>query len=86
MKRKAFVVSLVACLLLPSCGGNDSGGNDSGAPYKVTVYSGGVVVREWDGVSGYTWWGDEFIEIRVDGESFCINGGTVTIEPDEERQ
>lgn len=81
MKCKALVTSLLVCLLLSSCGANDSD-----APYKVTLYSGGVVVREWVGVSSYTRYSDRFIEIHVDGESFCIDGGTVTIEHDEKHQ
>lgn len=78
MKRKAIVAALSACLLLSSCGGKKPEG-----PYKVTMYSGGVAVREWGGVDSYIRWSAEFIEICVDGESIYINGGPVTIERDK---
>lgn len=78
MKRKAIVAALSACLLLSSCGSKEPEGS-----YKVTLYSGGVAVREWSGVYSYTRWSDQFIEINVDGESFCIGGGPVIIERDK---
>lgn len=78
MKRKTIVAALLACLLLSSCGGGEAEGS-----YKVALYNGGVVVREWSDVSSYTRWSDQFIEIRVDGESFYISGGLVTIERDK---
>jgi hypothetical protein len=57
---------------------------DSDGPYKVTLYSGGAVVREWDDVSSYTRWSESVIEVSVDGESFLINCGTVVIEPSKD--
>ena len=78
MKRKVIAAALSACLLLSSCGSKESE-----EPYKVTLYSGGVAVREWGGVNSYTRLDDQCTEIHVDGESFCINGGTIIIERDK---
>lgn len=78
MKRKAIVAALSACLLLSSCGSKEPEG-----PYKVTLYSGGMAVREWGGVYSYTMLSDQCIEISADGESFRIVGGPVIIERDK---
>lgn len=78
MKRKAIVAALSACLLLSSCGSKESE-----EPYKVTLYSGGVAVMEWSGVSSYTVLSNQSIEIHVDDESFFISGGPVIIERDK---
>lgn len=78
MKQRIIATVLVTCFALPSCG-------NSGleAPYKMTLYSGGVAVREWGGVSDYTRWDDSDVEIHADGESFLICGGPIVIEHDE---
>ena len=78
MKQRIIAAALVAYFALPSC---RSFGVE--APYKVTLYSGGEVVREWDGVSDYTRWDDSGVEIHADGESFLICGGPIVIEHDE---
>ena len=75
MRHKVIIAALSACLLLSSCGVNESD-----RQYKVTLYSGGVVVREWDDVSSYTRWSDSTVELTVDGESFFIGCGTFVIE------
>lgn len=75
-----FTVAILACLLLSACGLEGAEEQKPKARYKVTLYSGGVAVREWDGVSAYKRWSDQFIEIRVDGEPICIGGGPLTIE------
>ena len=75
-KQRTIVAALVACLALPSCGSCETEG-----PYKVTLYSGGEVVREWDGVSDYTRFDRQCMEIHVDGESFVLCGdGPIVIE------
>lgn len=58
--------------------------NESDGPYKVTLYSGGAVVREWDDVSSYMRWSDSTVEVSVDGESFFIGCGTYVIESSED--
>lgn len=71
----AIAIALSACLLLSSCGSEGPEG-----PYKVTLYSGGEAVREWDGVSDYIRWDDQCVEIHVEGESFVVCGGPIVIE------
>ena len=78
-KQKIIAAALVSCLVLPSCGNLDVE-----APYKVTLYSGSTVVREWVGVSDYIRLDKQCVEIHVDGESFVLCGdGPIVIEHDE---
>ena len=83
MKCKVIIAALSACLLLSSCGSKEFK-EPHEEPYKVTLYSGGVVVREWNGVDSYIRWSDQHIEIHVDGETFHIDGGAVIIEHDKD--
>lgn len=71
------LLTLTTTATLTSCGVID---NSEGAPYDVTLYSGGSVVREWSGVSNYVRWGDVCTGIEVDGESVTIIGGALVIE------
>ena len=80
MKRKTIAVALMACLALPACGSCKIE-----APYKVTLYSCGAAVREWDGVSEFTRWDDQCVGIYVDGESLLVCGGPIVIEHEGNR-
>ena len=80
MRQVALALVLATVLTLSSCAisSRDDYGPDE--TYKVTLYSGGEVVDEWTGVTSYTRWSQDFIELRVDGESVYVSGGPLTIE------
>ena len=75
MRHVVMALVLATVLTLSSCAVSSSD-----ETYKVTMYDGGVVVKEWNGVTGYTRWGDNFIELRIDGESVYVGGGPLGIE------
>lgn len=74
------LLTLTTAATLTSCGVVD---NSEGGPYDVTLYSGGVAVREWSRVSNYVRWSDVCTGIEVDGESVTIIGGALVIERGE---
>lgn len=76
-RRITVALIVTALLTLTSCGVID---NSEGAPYDVTLYSGGVAVREWSGVSNFVRWDDTCTDIEVDGEPVTIIGGALVIE------
>lgn len=81
MTRAVMVLlALTTAATLTSCDVID---NSEGAPYDVTLYSGGSVVREWSGVDNYVRWGDVCTGIEVDGEPVTIIGGALVIERGE---
>lgn len=77
VKVMRALLALTVATALTSCGVTD---NSGGAPYDVTLYSGGSAVREWGEVSSYVRWDDVCTGIEVDGDPVTIIGGTVVIE------
>lgn len=77
MKHKALLAAATALATIALCG---CMGNEPEGPYKVTLYSGGSLVCEWDSVSSYKMLSTGCIELDVDGDWISILGGTVVID------
>jgi hypothetical protein len=75
MRHVVLALVLATVLTLSSCAVSSSD-----ETYKVTMYNGGVAIKEWNGVTSYTRWSDNFIELRIDGESVYVGGGPLVIE------
>jgi len=79
-KYLSTLIIIALLIALPSCS-SDAEARER-QTYKVTMYSGGEVVREWHGVSFCNRYSDGITRLEVDGTYIDVVGDVVIeVEP-----